>query len=173
MAKAAQKSLKISATDFGPDDRVQVIDREATPEENKSRIFYNHMRGLTGTVRRSYLEEEEVWVDVDRDSLPEDVRVRHQETEDNMRKKWLDGLSDEARRKLGEVEKKFHLRYSILVAPEHLILMEKGNPAPTNAASVTASAEDPAPSPARKTLKELNAAEQEFLERAKSQRKPE
>ena len=33
-----------------------------------------------------------------------------------MRKKWLDGLSDEARNKLSAAEKKFALRYTLLSA---------------------------------------------------------
>ena len=169
MSAAAQKTLTVPASDFKTGDHVQVIDREATPDENKKRIFYNHMRGLTGTVRRVYEEEEEVWVDVDLDSLPESVRQRHQETEDQMRRKWLDGLSDEARRKLKPEESRFALRYSILVTPGHLILKGKsGEAAPGEPAAGTDTA-----SPRRKTLNELSAAEQEFLERARSGRQPE
>jgi hypothetical protein len=170
MARATQKPLPISASDFQNMDRVQVIDREATPEETKKRIFYNHMRGLTGTVRRVYAEEEEVWVDVDLDSLPEEVRHRHRETEDQMRQKWLDGMSDEARRKLGGAEKQFSLRYSILTSPGHLILLERGAEASPSGDRPEAEAES---SPRRKTLDDLTAAEQEFMERARAQRQPE
>ena len=170
MPKAAQKSISISASDFHAEDRVRTIDREATPDETKSRIFFNHMRDLTGTVRRVYEENQEVWVDVDLDSLPEDVRQRHRETEDQMRRKWLDGLSDEARRKLGEAEKQFSLRYSILTTPNHLILQDRPNggkkadapPPPQPVADSTP--------PPRKTLKDLSAAEQEFLERARTKK---
>jgi hypothetical protein len=138
---------------------VQVIDREATPDETKKRIFYNHMRGLTGIIRRVYEEEEEVWVDVSRDSLPDEVRERHEEVEKNIRDKWLDGLSNEAQRKLTEEESKLSLRYSILTSPNHLILLERGaedRPAPVESAATAK----------RVTTGELNAAEEEFLNRA-------
>ena len=173
MSRTTQKSLTLSSTDYSPEDRVQVIDREATPDENKKRIFYNHMRGLIGTVRRVYEEHEEVWVDIDLDSLPEDVRQRHQETEDQMRNKWLDGLSDEARRRMGEAEKAFSLRYSILTTPNHLILMEKGTAAPTSSDVTPAGTAADGASARRKTAKDLTAAEQEFLDRARTQRMPE
>lgn len=163
--------MQISATDFQPLDRVQVIDREPTPEENKKRIFYNHLRGLSGTVRRVYAEEEEIWVEVDPETLPEDVRRRHQETESQMRSKWLDSISDDARRKLGDAEKQFSLRYSILTSPNHLILLERGSEA--KATPRSGEAANAGEEPVRKTSGDLSAAEQEFLERARTQRMPE
>ncbi len=168
MARLVQKALEIPAIDFKPEDRVQVVDREPTPEENKARIFYNHMRGLTGTVRRVYEDEREIWVDVDRDSLPETVRQRHEETEEQMKRKWLDNLSDEARRKMGEAEKRFSLRYSILVNPDHLILKSHGDASPS-----LESATAPSGDVRRVTSRDLNNAEEEFLNRATSERLPE
>ena len=171
MARSTQKSLTISSSDYQPMDRVQIIDREATPEDNKKRIFYGHMRGLTGIIRRVYAEEEEIWVEVDLDSLPEDVRQRHQETENQMRTKWLDGLSDEARRRLGSAEKQFNLRYSILTSPNHLILLERGADAPSTGGPEVGEQADA--TPRRKTDQDLSAAEQEFLERARTKAMPE
>jgi hypothetical protein len=157
--------MEISASDFRSGDRVQVIDREATPEETKKRIFYNHMRGLTGIIRRVYEEEEEVWVDVDRASLPDPVRDRHEEVEKQIRDKWYDSLSGEAQRRLTVEESQLKLRYSILTTPSHLILLERGAEKTESAASET--------TPARRaTTEELNAVEEQFLERARTGKSP-
>ena len=42
---------------------------------------------------------------MDPDSLPDDIRKRHQAGTDAMRQKWLDGLSDEGRNKLSAARK--------------------------------------------------------------------
>ena len=157
----SQQALKIPVSDFQVGDRVQVVDREATPDETKKRLFFNHMRGLIGSIRRVYAEEDEIWVDVDRGSLPTSVLQRHETTETQMRKKWLDGISDEARRKLRAEESKFSLRYSILVSPDNLILKERdgGNQAPK-----PIEARNSAPA----TLADLNDSEREFMNRAEA-----
>lgn len=169
MSRTEQKALTLSATDFQVGDRVRTVDREATPDETKKRIFFNHMRNLSGIVRRVYEEESEIWIDVDLNSLPETVRQRHEETEAAMRNKWLDSLSDEARRKLGNAESTFKLKYSVLTSPNHVILEERGAEAPPTGPQ--GRSEDAAPK--RKTLKDLNAAEREFLDRSRTGNQPE
>ena len=61
-----------------------------------------------------------------------------------MRQKWLDGLSEEGRNKLSAAEKKFSLRYSLLVSLSDL---SPGD----------------APEPARKSLSEIEEAEAAHL----------
>ena len=39
-------------------DRVQIRDREATPDDAKSGLFYGHFRGLTGAIQKIYPTEE-------------------------------------------------------------------------------------------------------------------
>ena len=39
-------------------DRVEIVDRDATAEDVKSGLFYNHFRGLTGTVQKLHSSEE-------------------------------------------------------------------------------------------------------------------
>ena len=75
-----------------------------------------------------------------------------------MRQKWLDGLSDEARNKLSSSEKKFALRYHLLVAVSDLSLTDAPTPTPQ-----TALAMDDAGEPVRKSSAELEAAEARHL----------
>lgn len=100
---------------------VRLADRPATAADAKNRIFYEHYRNLTGTVRRVYGEE--AWVEIDRDALPAHILQRHAQSENAMKKRWLDGLSDEARNRLTPEEKRFFLRYSVLVATNDLTVL--------------------------------------------------
>lgn len=98
---------------------VRLADRETTAADTKSGLFYPYYRGLTGTIAKLYSDSTAA-VAVDPDSLPEDIRRRHQAGTDAMRQKWLDGLSEEGRNKLSAAEKKFSLRYSLLVGVSDL-----------------------------------------------------
>ena len=93
---------------------VRLSDREPNAADNKSGLFYPHYRNLTGTVAKLYADGTAT-VLADLDSLPSDIRARHLAGTDAMRQKWLDNLSDEARNKLSAAEKKFSLRYSLLI----------------------------------------------------------
>lgn len=108
---------------FKPGDRVRVVDRPATAQERKERKFFDHFRNLRGTVQRVY-EDGEVCLEVDRGSLPEPIRRRQEAVEAGMRERWLNGLSEEARRRLTEEEKRFSLRYSIIVSASDLVPLE-------------------------------------------------
>ena len=137
---------------------VGLADRDTTSADVKSGLFYPYYRGLTGNVTKDY-GDGTVSITVDADSLPEEIRKRHQTGTEAMRTKWLDGLSDEARNKLSAAEKKFSLRYSLLVAREDLTVT--GTPADTS----------PAPAPAhptgddagRKSLSDYANAEAQHL----------
>jgi hypothetical protein len=122
---------------------VRLADRETSAADTKSGLFYPYYRGLTGTIAKLYSDSTAA-VAVDPDSLPEDIRKRHQAGTDAMRQKWLDGLSDEGRNKLSAAEKKFSLRYSLLVSLADLSSID-------------------APEPARKSLTEIEEAEAAHL----------
>ncbi|SRR5579862_7751832 len=95
-------------------DLVRISDRPATPQDLKSGLFFNHYRGLVGSVRKVY-NAQEVAVEIELDGLPEDIWKRHMQTRDQMRERWLAGLPDDARRKLTAEQKEFILRYVVLV----------------------------------------------------------
>ena len=86
------------------------------------------------------------------ESLPAEIRARHLTGTDAMRQKWLDGLSDESRNKLSASEKKFSLRYHLLVALEDLSPTDAPTPPEADGAE-----------PARKSLAELEEAEARHL----------
>jgi len=129
---------------FAEGTAVRLSEREPSAADAKSGLFYPHYRGLTGTVSKVYADSTAT-VSVDPDSLPEDIRKRHQAGTDAMRQKWLDGLSDEARNKLSAAEKKFSLRYSLLVSVSDL------------------SVNSDTPEAARKSLAEIEEAEAQHL----------
>ncbi len=100
-------------------DAVRIADREATAQDAKTGLFYGHYRGLPGTVQKVY-KGDEVAVELELDSLPEDVWKRHMHVRDQMREKWLASLADDVRRKLTPEQKQFDLRYTVLVSPKDL-----------------------------------------------------
>jgi ribosomal protein L21E len=99
---------------FREGDAVVVASREQSPQDVKSGLYYPHYAGLTGKILKLYGEEASV--QVDRESLPADIRVRHEEGEKAMRQKWLDNLSEEARGRVADRERDFALNYAVLVS---------------------------------------------------------
>ena len=95
-------------------DAVIVTAREQATADIKSGLYYPHYAGLYGTVLKIYGDE--VSVMVNPESLPTDVRARHEEGEKAMRQKWLDNLSEEARGRVVEKDRNFALNYAVLVA---------------------------------------------------------
>lgn len=138
-------------------DAVRLADREANAADVKSQLYFPHYRGLAGTITKLYADGT-ANVNVAPESLPTEIRARHQAGTDAMRQKWLDGLSDEARNKLSSSEKKFALRYHLLVAVSDLSLTDAPTPTPQ-----TALAMDDAGEPVRKSSAELEAAEARHL----------
>lgn len=114
-------------------DPVRLADREPSAADTKSGLFYPHYRALTGAVAKLYADGTAT-VSVDPESLPAEIRARHQAGTDAMRQKWLDGLSDEARNKLSAAEKKFSLRYNLLVGVADLLPTDAPTPPPVLAA---------------------------------------
>ena len=126
-------------------ERVQIVDRDATADDIKSGLFYNHFRGLTGTVQKLYGEE--AAIEIESQSLLDNVVTRHEDVQEQMKTKWLDGLSEDAKSRLSNEEKDFRLRYTVLIAVKDL---QK----PTAAALAP-----------RKTLAEIEADENAELEK--------
>ncbi len=158
-------------------DRVQIVDREAVAADVKSGLFYEHYRRLTGTMTKLY-PDRTATVNVELESLPKELRLRHEAGTEGQRRKWLDGLSDEARNRLSAAEKKFALRYTILVSEDDLVpataarLEQAGETKPTTK-TVSAPPQpildmpietEPNPGPARKSLQELEADEARYLD---------
>ena len=108
---------------FKEGEYVRVISREATPDDAKNGTYYPHFGGLAGVVDKIY--EKEVVVKVDDASLPEEILKRHLDIQESMKKKWLNGLSGEARNRLSPEERQFSLSYTILVQVTDL---EKASP---------------------------------------------
>jgi hypothetical protein len=135
-------------------DTIQIASRETSAADSKSGLFYPHFCGLIGTVTKIYADGT-ANISVDPQSLPADIRKRHQEGTNGMRQKWLDGLSEEGRNRLSGAEKKFDLRYSLLVAVSDLSPYDGG-----------VSADGP-----RKSLADLEADEARHLEEVAQKRK--
>ncbi len=154
-------------------ERIRVIAREPVEDDSKSGLYYRHFAGMTGTIQKIY-SKTEVAIDIEHDSLTKEIRKRHEDVREQMKTKWLEGLSEEGRSRLTEREKDFHLRYVILVGmqdlekqgPRAAASKEPVEPAKSSSDSGPQSSEDPA-NPPRKTLAELEAAEEaELLRRA-------
>ncbi len=139
------------ATAFNEGQRVEIVDRDANAEDVKSGLFYNHFRGLTGTIQKVYATEE-IAVEIEQESLVDAVAARHLEVQESMKAKWLDGLSEEGRNRLTDKERDFKLRYTLLVHANDL-------KAPSAAAI---------PVGTRATSADLAAAEQAYLESRKT-----
>ncbi len=143
MAIAAASAPKTSTSStFKNGDHVQVTGRDQSAADIKSGLYYKHYAGMHGTILKLYGEEASVLVD--RESLPDEVRERHESGEKAMRKKWLDGLSEEGRNRLSTKEKEFGLNYAILVSLSDLKPFDPSQvpaapaTAPASGSSVTA-----------------------------------
>ncbi|HLV81158.1 MAG TPA: hypothetical protein VKT32_12800 [Chthonomonadaceae bacterium] len=96
-------------------DRVRIVRRPATPADAKTGLYYGYYGGLSGTLFKLYGRGEaaQAAVEVDLESLPEDVARRHLEVRDQMRA----ALTGAARRASAPgAEHEFRLRYVLLVA---------------------------------------------------------
>jgi hypothetical protein len=94
-------------------DRAQIVDRAPTAADTKSQLFYNHYRNLTGTVLKLYGtgETAQAALDIDQETLPEEIASRHRETRDRMG----ENLPGATRRIAAGSEAEFRLRYVVLI----------------------------------------------------------
>ena len=127
-------------------DRVEIQSREVTSEDEKSGLYYSYFGGLTGSVDRIY-DDGSVCVEVDLESLTQAARERHLSLQENERKRWLDGLSGEARNRLSAEQKQLKLSYKILVGKNDVIQVKGGKPSGGKGSSKSgAASSDSAPS---------------------------
>ena len=116
-------------TAFKEGDRVQILDRDATADDVKSSLFYNHFRGLIGTIQKLYVNDEAA-IEIENSSLTEVIAQRHQDVQEKLKTDWLEKLSEEARNRLTPQERDFRLRYTILVRSADLIAPTAPMPVP-------------------------------------------
>lgn len=127
-------------------DKVKITAREVTADDEKSGLYYSYFGGLTGAVDTVY-DDGSVCIDVDLDSLSSQARDRHLEMQEAERKKWLEGLSGEARNRLTAEQKQLKLSYKVLVSKKDIEPHKGGKPEGTKKNVNTAdSSEDTAPS---------------------------
>lgn len=138
---------------FKVGDSVRIIARDQTAADVKSQLYYPHMANLRGKVLKVFGEEASV--NVDRTTLPAEIRSRHEGNEKAMRQRYLDGLSDEVRNRMSAKEKHFMLNYTILVSLKDL--REDDTPVDT---ADSGGAAEPA---ARVSENDLDAKEAAFL----------
>lgn len=140
---------------------MRIADRDATSEDAQSGLFYNYMRGMTGVIQKVYTAQEAA-IEIDTDTMPENIAIRNHEVQEQMRTKWLDSLSEEGRNRLTDQEREFKLRYVALVSTKDLIPIAAEQETVKSIKSDT----DGIP-PHRVTSTELDAAEQAELQRRK------
>ncbi|MEN3000986.1 MAG: hypothetical protein ABDI19_03985 [Armatimonadota bacterium] len=104
---------------FKEGERVRIKARQASEKEALEGRYAPYLANVTGTILRVY-DAQQIAVNLDIDSLPEEVRQRHAEQQETMYQRWLDSLSEEARNRLTDEEKMFRLNYVVLVAESDL-----------------------------------------------------
>ena len=127
---------------FKVGDAVRVVTRDVTKEDEESGLYYAYFGGLAGTVDKVY-DDGSVCVDVDLESLTEDMRKRHLEMQEDERKRWLNGLSGEVRNRLTADQRQLTISYRILVSKKDLEKDKGGKPksGKANAASDSSEAQ--------------------------------
>ncbi len=98
---------------------VKFIPRDAATEPRLI-PYYDFYSNLSGTVAKLY-DDGTVAVIIDRSTLPDDARDRHEKSERDMRDKWMRSLSEDDRGKLTDAQKQFALRYTLLTNATDLI----------------------------------------------------
>lgn len=150
---------------FKTGDRVKIVEREMTAADIKSGLFYDYFRNLIGSVEHIY-EDKTICVQIDLDSLPEDVYKRHIALQETIRQGWLDGLGQEQRARLTEADSKLTLSYNVLVNAADLEPAGKAKPKPRPKLETSAKPEHTSflkDSVERRTQEEIEKAEEEYL----------
>ncbi|MBR4748215.1 MAG: hypothetical protein IK083_01405 [Abditibacteriota bacterium] len=101
-------------------DRVSIVKRPVTDEDIDNQLYFEYFGGLRGTVMKIN-RDGSVCVNVDLDSLRPDFQKRHQELEKLERERWLNSLSEEAKRNMTGEQKQYKIDYTILVDPKDLV----------------------------------------------------
>jgi hypothetical protein len=182
-----QEDNYMAATKAG--DRVIVTQREVTPEDVKSGLYYAYFGGLTGTVDRIY-DDESACVDIDLESLTQAAQDRHHAMQEAEKKRWMDSLSQDVRSRLTPEQQQLKMSYKILLSKKDLEPFAGGKPPkkdtaeakskPAGSASPAKDAEQPkkepppeqeasaaSEAPKRVSQAELDATEEAFLQSLK------
>lgn len=108
-------------------DRVRIVTREATSEDAKTGLYYAYFGGLTGTVDRVY-DDDSVCVEIDLESLNDEMRERHLAMQEAERQRWISNLSDEVRNRLTPEQKQLKMSYKLLVSKKDIESYKGGKP---------------------------------------------
>ncbi|MCE5315473.1 MAG: hypothetical protein ABFD49_10700 [Armatimonadota bacterium] len=127
--------------EFKAGNAVRIVTREVTGDDVKNSLYFAYFGGLIGTVDRMY-DDGAVCVDIDIDSLTQEAKKRHLDTQEAERKRWLEGLSGEARNRLTEDQKKLKISYKVLVGKKDLEPYKGGKPKAAVAEDESASNDD-------------------------------
>jgi hypothetical protein len=170
---AASKPSPKSTPKFSVGQQIRLADHDpVTGPDAKPVPFYEFYRNLAGTVAKVF-EDGTVSVTVDRNSLPKELRTRHEDCEKRDRDKWLDKLSDEERNRLTAAQKSFSYRYTLLVSATDILpegaapkLPAAAKPAsePGRTGKAEAVAIDVEPPVSRLSSDEIAAAEERHLQ---------
>ena len=101
-------------------DYVRILDAEPGTPDPKNLVYYSFYKGLAGNVVKAY-DDGTVAVSIDRSTLPEPIRLRHEQSEQAQGNRWLNSLSDEERNRLNDRERQFSLRYTLLIKDKQLV----------------------------------------------------
>jgi hypothetical protein len=157
MSATAPNSPQVSVKEG---QTIQFIPRDRTSDTYPA-PFYDFYVGLRATIAKIY-DDGTAAVVVDRSTLSEEARERHEKSERDMRDKWMRSLSEDDRSKLTDLQKQFSLRYTLLVSTADLL---DAGAAPPKREEVKKAEIDAAVSPVhRLTEDEINAAEAAHLE---------
>ncbi len=101
-------------------DYVRILDADPGTPDPKNLVYYSFYKGLAGNVVKAY-DDGTVAVSIDRSTLPEPIRLRHEQSEQAQGNRWLNSLSDEERNRLTDRERQFSLRYTLLIKDKQLV----------------------------------------------------
>ena len=104
---------------FKTGDGVRIKTRELTADDSKTGLYYPFFGGLEGVVDCVY-DDGSICVNVDIETLGEEARKRHLAMQEAERKRWLEGLSGEARARLSEEQRRLKISYKLLVSKNDL-----------------------------------------------------
>jgi hypothetical protein len=156
MSTSSTKSPAISVKEG---QTVKFIPRDASAEARPV-PYYDFYTSLYGKVAKIY-DDGTAAVIIDQASMPDDARERHEKSERDMRDKWMRSLSEDDRSKLTDAQKRFALRYTLLVTATDLIDIDAVAPLPIvkeSAARKEAKAAAPATEASKAATPENSAA---------------
>ncbi len=108
-------------------DAVMIRSREVSGEDTRTGLYYSHFGGLYGTIDRVY-DDGSVCVEIELDSLDDEMRKRHLAMQEAERKRWLSNLSGEMRNRLTAEQRQLKMSYKLLVSKNDLESRKGGKP---------------------------------------------